>query len=258
MRGVILAAGRGARLNGGDPRLPKCLVQIGGETLLARNVRMLRAAGIDELVVVIGCAADRVRRSCRDVTFVENVRFAQTNSLYSLWLTRALLRGGFVVMNCDILAHPQLLTDLLSARYEDALLVAYRDDDQTVYGDEEMKVRVRCGRVAEISKMMAPSVADGENVGIVKFGGAGAQVLIDEMDRLMSAGADSAWVPSALERFAARRPLHAIGTRGFPWTEIDFPEDYRRAVDDVLPRIEHDLAAGAVAPAVLSRIARPA
>ena len=26
--------------------------------------------------------------------------------------------------------------------------------------------------------------------------------------------------------------------RGFPWTEIDFPEDYRRAVRDVLPAIE--------------------
>ena len=40
---------------------------------------------------------------------------------------------------------------------------------------------------------------------------------------------------------AARRPLHAIGTRGLPWLEIDFPEDYRRALDQVLPQIERDL-----------------
>src|SRR5688572_31922811 len=80
MRGIILAAGRGARLNGGNGEMPKCLVTLGGETLLSRNIRILRAAGLDEIVVVIGCAAATVRRSCSDVTFVENTQFAQTNS----------------------------------------------------------------------------------------------------------------------------------------------------------------------------------
>ena len=37
MTGVILAAGRGARLNGGHGDAPKCLVPLGGETLLASN-----------------------------------------------------------------------------------------------------------------------------------------------------------------------------------------------------------------------------
>src|SRR5690349_1184955 len=115
MTGVILAAGRGARLNGGHADTPKCLVTLGSETLLARNVALLRNAGIEDVVVVIGCAADVVRRSSLPVTFVENDIFARTNSLYSLWLARTYLAGGFVVMNCDVLVHPQLLTDLLTA-----------------------------------------------------------------------------------------------------------------------------------------------
>jgi hypothetical protein len=36
------------------------------------------------------------------------------------------------------------------------------------------------------------------------------------------------------------RPLHAVGTRAYPWTEIDFPEDYERAIREVLPAIEGD------------------
>ena len=242
MKGIILAAGRGARLNGGNNDMPKCLVTLGGETLLSRNVRLLRSAGVDEIVVVIGCAADTVRRTTPGVTFVENARFAQTNSLYSLWLARPLLAEGFVVMNCDVLVHPQVIGDLLSARHEDALLLAYRDED-TQYGDEEMKVRVRCGRVVDISKTMDPNEADGENLGIVKFGADGARLLIEEMDALIGDGNHKAWVPRAFKAFAERRPLHAIGTRGFPWTEIDFPEDYRRAVEVVLPQIERDLSA---------------
>ena len=237
MKGIILAAGRGARLNGGRGDMPKCLVTLGGETMLSRNVRLLRAAGIADVAVVIGCAADTVRRTCPDATFVENERFAQTNSLYSLWLSRELLTDGFVVMNCDVLVHPQLLLDLVTARHEDALLLAYRDDE-TQYGEEEMKVRVQRGRVADISKTMNPEDADGENLGIAKFGAAGARLLIDKMDAIVAAGEHKAWVPRAFKAFAEERPLHVIGTRGLPWIEIDFPEDYRRAVEVVLPQID--------------------
>jgi choline kinase len=253
MKGIILAAGRGARLNGGKGDMPKCLATVGGETMLTRNIRVLRAAGIEEIIVVVGCAAETVRRSCPDVTFVENTIFAQTNSLYSLWLARTLLTEGFVVMNCDVLVHPQLVFDLVNARHEDALLLAYRDEE-TQYSDEEMKVRVRCGRVVDISKSMDPDEADGENLGIVKFGRAGAQLLVEEMQTLVEAGELKAWVPRAFKAFAEKRPLHVIGTRGYPWIEIDFPEDYRRAVEVVLPQIESD-ASTAAAPVLTQRIA---
>jgi L-glutamine-phosphate cytidylyltransferase len=242
MKGIILAAGRGARLTGGSHDMPKCLVTIGGETLLSRNVQLLRSAGIDEIVVIVGCAAETVRRTCPGVQFVENARFAQTNSLYSLWLARPLLADGFLVMNCDVLVHPQLVTDLLSARHEDALLVDYRGND-TTYGSEEMKVRVRHGQVIDISKTMNPQDADGENLGIAKFGAQGARLIVEDMDALVANGQHKAWVPRAFKAFAERRALHVIGTRGFPWTGIDFPEDYRRAVEVVLPEIERDLSA---------------
>jgi hypothetical protein len=54
-----------------------------------------------------------------------------------------------------------------------------------------------------------------------------------------------AWAPRAFRTFAARRPLHAIGTRGFPWIEIDFPDDYRRAVEEVLPQLDEAPEPGA-------------
>lgn len=221
--------------------MPKCLVTVGGETLLSRNVRILRQAGIDDIVIVVGCGGDTVRRTLTDVTFVDNPIFADTNSLYSLWLARNYLTEGFVVMNCDVLVHPQLVLDLLTSAYEDALLLAYRDVD-TQYSDEEMKVRVRCGRVVDMAKTMDPAEADGENLGVVKFGATGARILCEEMSKLVSAGEVKAWVPRAFRDFAQRRPLHAIGTRGLPWTEIDFPDDYRRAVEVVLPAIESDLS----------------
>ena len=239
MRGVILAAGRGSRLNGVASDSPKCLVEAGGITLVERQIGALRRAGIDEITVVVGCQADRVRRACgHGVTYVENPQYAQTNSMYSLWLARPLLYEGFVVLNCDVLFHPVLLDDLLTAHHGNALLLAYREADQPLFGDEEMKVKVRCGRVTDMSKTMDPAEADGENLGIVKFGPEGAAALVDIMDRLIDAGGVRDWAPRAFAEFARTYSLHAIGTRGLPWIEIDFPEDYERAVRDVLPLID--------------------
>jgi choline kinase len=239
MRGVILAAGKGSRLNGTAGEKPKCLVQVGSQTLVERQIRLLRHSGIDDIVVVVGCQADRVRAVCgRGITYIENARFAETNSLYSLWMARALLNDGFVVLNCDVLFHPVLLDDLLASRHDAALLVAYREADQEPFGDEEMKVKVRCGRVAEMSKTMAAEEADGENLGVVKFGPRSAPALLEIMDRLIDAGGLRDWAPRAFSDFAQHYPLHAIGTRGYPWIEIDFPEDYQRAIREVLPAIE--------------------
>ena len=104
------------------------------------------------------------------ITYIENTRFAQTNSLYSLWLARPLLYDGFVVMNCDVLFHPQMLVgpgDLASRGRAAHRLSGRRREP---LGDEEMKIKVRRGRVIDIAKTMPADEADGENVGIVKFG----------------------------------------------------------------------------------------
>ena len=239
MKGVILAAGKGSRLNGTAGDKPKCLVEIGGMSLLQRQIRSLEHAGIDDIVVVVGCQADRVRKTCGStVTYVENARFSETNSLYSLWTARALLCGGFVVLNCDVLFHPALLDDLLTTDMDAALLIDYRAPGDAPLGDEEMKVKVRSGRVVDISKTMDPAEADGENVGIVKFGPKSARHVVSIMDRLVAAGRLRDWAPKAFGEFARETPLHAIGTGGHPWIEIDFPEDYRRAIRDVLPALD--------------------
>ena len=239
MRGIILAAGKGSRLNGTAGESPKCLVEVGGIPLVQRQIDVLRGAGIDDITILVGCQADRVRKVCgQGVTYIENARYAQTNSLYSLWMARPLLYGGFVVLNCDVLFQPVLLDDLLRSRHEDALLLEYRESASGPYGDEEMKVKVREGRVLDMSKDMDPADADGENLGIVKFGSTGATALVQIMDRLVAAGGTKDWAPKAFAAFAQTHDLFAVGTRGLPWIEIDFPEDYHRAVREVLPAIE--------------------
>jgi choline kinase len=236
VRAVILAAGRGRRLRDIVGDRPKCLARVGDRSLIERQIRSLRACGVDAITIVAGFQAGIVRRTCgTGVDLITNTRYDSTNSLYSLWLTRHLLFEGFVVLNCDVLFHDQLLRDLLTARDEDALLMAARRGD--VYSDEEMKIRTRFGCVADIAKTIDAAEADGENVGIAKFGEAGAALLVETMQRILADGGACEWLPRAFAAFAARRPLRVVETRGYPWIEIDFPEDYWRACTDVLPSI---------------------
>lgn len=238
MRAVILAAGRGGRLQGVIGERPKCLARVGDRTLIDRQMDALAAAGIQTVTVVAGYRADDVRRTCpRSVDLVVNSRYAATNSLYSLWLARDLLLDGFVVLNCDVLFHQQILQDLLTARHGDALLVAARANG-TAYGEEEMKVRIRRGLVSDISKTLDEADSDAENIGIAKFSPEGALALVEQMNRIVAEGRVREWLPAAFAAFAAARPLHAVESRGFPWIEIDFPEDYWRACGEVLPAIE--------------------
>src|SRR5439155_10947355 len=194
VRAVILAAGRGHRLRDVIGERPKCLARVGDRTLIERQIRSVRACGIDAIAVVAGYHALDVRRTCGPcVDLITNTRHASTNSLYSLWLARDLLLDGFVVLNCDVLFHDQLLRDLLTARDEDALLMAANRGER--YSDEEMKIRARCGCVADIAKTIEPADADGENVGIAKFGEAGAAALVAAMHDVLAAGGAREWLP---------------------------------------------------------------
>src|ERR1051325_2715967 len=240
MKAIILAAGKGTRLDGAAVK-PKCLVEVGGITLLQRHIESLRDANIKRIVVVVGFAAGSIREECdSDIAFVENIHFAETSSLYSLWLAREHLADGFVVLNSDVLVHPHLLANLIESSSDDALLLS--DTDPTPLGDEEMKVKLREDLVVDISKDMDPHEADGENVGIVKFSAPGAQALVGYMDQLIASGAKKDWAPRAFREFALNHPLHALSTGGLPWIEIDFPEDYQRAVTEIYPRIESALS----------------
>ena len=55
---IILAAGRGTRLRNTWPDLPKGFVEIDGEPLIERSLRLLSQAGITRMVIVAGYKAE--------------------------------------------------------------------------------------------------------------------------------------------------------------------------------------------------------
>jgi L-glutamine-phosphate cytidylyltransferase len=233
-RAIILAAGRGSRLTPYTDDRPKCLIEIDGRTLIDRQIESLAECGVSDVVAVIGYQADLVRRAVGSrVRYIENCRYRDTNSLYSLSLAIEELRGGAVVINSDVLAAPLLFERLCRAGAADAVLV----DREQACGVEEMRVTIRAGLVVDFGKSLPVECCHGENVGMVKFGVEGACRLRDSLARLVGTGHENDWAPFAFRDVARTWPLHAIATDGDPWIEIDHAADLERARRIIAPTI---------------------
>jgi choline kinase len=225
-RAVILAAGNGKRMGRLTADRPKAMLEVGGISLINRSLDALASAGVRDVTVVVGYQAQRLRDHLEDrVQFIENARYRETNSVYSLWLARKAIVDGAVIMNSDLLVSPELVRRLLHAPVEDAVLI----DSSSCYGEEEMKVKTWQGFAIDFGKDLPPWDADGENVGVLKFGARGGRRLAGHLDRLIADGQVNAWAPAAFRALCRDWPLRAVTTNGLPWTEIDFPEDLARA-----------------------------
>lgn len=65
MRGIILSAGQGKRLLPLTAEVPKCVLQVGGQSLVERQIAYLMKCGIDQVTVVVGFGAEKVEQVVR-------------------------------------------------------------------------------------------------------------------------------------------------------------------------------------------------
>lgn len=249
MHAIILAAGRGTRLAEHIPDgQPKCLLEFGGRSLLARHLDLLYGFGVRNADLVIGHEADRIidhvatLRTRPDVAFHFNPRYEQ-GSVLSLWAAADTLQGGeaVLVMDADVLYHPGILQRLLQSPIENCYLL----DRDFTHGDEPVKIAVRDGIMVEFRKRLPGDLACdaiGESVGFFRFGPACAAAIASQCARYDREGLGDAPHEEALRDVLLRRP-EAFGfedVTGLPWVEIDFPEDMARATNEVLPAIRGD------------------
>lgn len=232
-QGLILAAGRGRRLGAKVEEVPKCLLRVGGKTLLDHQLDMLESAGVRDICVVAGYQKRSVFRAChRRATVISNDHWADTNSLYSLSLARQWVDRNVVVMNCDVLVVPTVLTQLLATR---SSCFAY--DSSSGSDDEHMKVALFGNRLVAMSKSLESASVHGENVGLLHFLADDAQRLFAHAEAILANGSNTQWMASAVQRLAEESPLQGVDVRGRPWIEIDYPEDLEDARQRVWPLI---------------------
>jgi choline kinase len=235
MKAIILAAGAGRRLGAA---VPKCMLDVGGMSIIHRQVAAMSAEGIDEFVIVVGYEQDRVREHMAGCpgrfSFVFNERYASTNTIYSLYLARTHLAGACWDANADVVFDRRLIRRLAAEPAGTALAI-----ETHACGEEEVKVIVRDGRIARIGKKLPPGEATGEFIGVARFDDnvapALARALADLVERQ---NVVSDYFERAVDRLCSEFPLTPVDITDLPCHEIDFPSDLEIARREIAPRLQ--------------------
>lgn len=104
MKIVILAAGKGSRLGSITKKIPKTLVTICEKPIIDYQLEVLDAAGIEEKDIIVLCGYKekvlRERYKERDIQFISNVEYENTNMVYTLMCIKDLLKREDEVIVC--------------------------------------------------------------------------------------------------------------------------------------------------------------
>ena len=242
MRALILAAGRGSRMGAlGDER-PKCLVELEGHPLLARQIAALRGGGVTEIGIVRGYRGEKL--IWPGITYFDNPRWAETNMVMSLAAAAEWLRSGpTIVSYADIFYRSDLVRGLAQSPGE--LVITYDRSWHQLWSrrfvdplsDAETFRTGADGALLEIGgKTTRIEEIEGQYMGLLKFtpdAWAKVEFLLARLDEPVRNRLD---MTSLLRRLLAADALR-IGTHATDgqWGEIDNPGDvelYQGMVSD--------------------------
>jgi L-glutamine-phosphate cytidylyltransferase len=229
-RALILAAGRGRRVGPGTDLTPKCLLTLGGRTLLDWQIAALRRAGIGEIAVVVGYRGESVERP--DLYRYRNDRWAASNMVTSLLCARDWWsEESCVVAYGDIVFHPDHVDRLASAEAAIAITcdLAWRSlwEDRFEHPEEDAEsLRIADGLVVEIGAPVREldDVA-AQYMGLVGLRPEGARTLLAHLAAMPDAVVESLQMTELLGGLAgAGVPIDAVPVDG-RWCEVDRASD---------------------------------
>lgn len=131
MQALMLAAGMGQRLGRYTEAMTKCMIPVGGRTLLERTVEALKEAGIRKFVIVVGWECDKLVDYIQnnifgmEFQFIYNYDYATTNNIYSLYMAREeLAADDTILLESDLIYDKRLLKEMVECPDENLVAVA--------------------------------------------------------------------------------------------------------------------------------------
>ncbi|KAB1198202.1 MULTISPECIES: sugar phosphate nucleotidyltransferase [Haloferax] len=232
MKAIVLAAGEGTRLHPLTKARPKGMLPIGDKPLLAHIINSIEAAGIDEVVLVVGHKRERVQSHFQngddwgvDIEYVVQENPRGTGD--ALLEAEHNIGGDCLVINGDRIVEPELLEELIH-RYRstnEACMAITEVDDPTAYGAVAVKAR----RVVDIQEKPEPHEVTSSlvNAGVYAFGPEIFSAIrqTDHYGELK--------LTDTLREYIQNHALHAVHYDGM-WLELSRPWDLLSVNDGVL------------------------
>ena len=235
MQAIILAAGMGKRLGELTQGNTKCMIRVGGETLIERVLRQLDALHLSRIIVVIGYKGAELQEYLANVSvqtpivFVENPIYDKTNNIYSLYLAKDYMREqDTLLLESDIILEDAVLRKLVKHPYPDLALVDKYEswmDGTVVTIDEENRIQ----RFIPNSQFRYEEIPDYyKTVNIYKFSQDFSEhMYVPFLEAYSSALGNNEYYEQVLRVITMldNSTLRALPLEGEQWYEIDDIQD---------------------------------
>lgn len=250
---IIPAAGEDANLKHILGDKPKAMLEIGGKTILDRQVQILSTARLNDITVVKGYAGNKM--FSENVSFMENANYQKGSMLHSLMVAREKMQNGFIMIYSDILLEAPIVSKLVEQK-EDIVLVVdnsiqyHRTHDAKAldyviskhkHTTTRRKINFACENiVSEIGQKINPDTATHEFIGLAKFSRAGAENFIRTFQDCQQNYKGKFQEADDITRFTFNDLIQEMIDRRFSinfleihkgWMELHHPEDIDLAND---------------------------
>lgn len=227
-RAIILAAGLSSRICTVTGGHPKSLLEIGGKSLLRRQLDQLAHHDITDIHVATGYrAGEIVTATGNDATTHYYPRYTATNNLGTLQWCSRLLDGECVILFADVLVANHSLRCCIESQGDFSLLI---DRSQVLPGT--MRVKILHDHLVDIGSHIPVAQGDGNFIGIARIGAASIPRFRECLSHLAAdARFANAYYTEVFRTLAAEGvAIPCVGVAADDWCEIDTPGDYQTAV----------------------------
>ena len=241
MKSLILAAGQGTRMGKYCAGRPKGMLPFLGKPLLAWQIESLRRAGLSDISIVTGYAAETI--VFPEARLFHNPDFASTNMIASLLTAKVQFGSDILVSYADILFQSDLAHGI-GAVEADVVVAADREWKQLWefrYGaiDQDLEsFKIEADRVTELGRPCTdPAEQQLRYIGLIKFSARALARAVAHVAQKQSSG--EPWRPSG-KPFALGYMTDllfelietGLDVKVFPtthgWIEFDTEADYEK------------------------------
>lgn len=229
VRGIVLAASRGADLDAVTADRPKCMVDIRGRPLLQQLVDTLAGSGIRDVTVVRGYRKETI--ALPGIRTVDNDEYAATGEAASLACAVDRLQGESVVVYGDVLFRRYILDAMLSVPGDIVIAVDALGGHPgaRAVNPRDLACADRPYSASDLDEIPAlltgigqgGEEACGEWIGLLRATARGSALIREELAAMREDGTlPTADMPALLSRIAARHPVSIHYVTGH-WLDVD-------------------------------------
>ena len=225
MKALILNSGLGSRMGVLTSEHPKCMTELNSkETILSRQLNMIVAAGIKEVVITTGYYDGVLVNYCNSldlplhITFVKNPIFDKTNYIYSIYCAKDYLDDDLILMHGDLVFENEVF-DKVVQNNSSCMVVS----STLPLPEKDFKAQVQDGKVIKVGVDVYNDAMEAQ--ALYKLLKNDWKIWLDKIVEFCENDKLTVYAENALNELNGAANIHAMDVQNSLCSEIDNPED---------------------------------